>query len=358
MKAVILAGGEGTRLRPLTLGTPKPIVPVVDRPFLRYQLDLLASVGVRDVVFSLAYRPERIRAVFGDGSDFGFRIVYAVEDVPLGTGGAIKNAEANLDDETIVFNGDVLSDVDLTAVVARHRQTRAVATIVLTPVANPSAYGLVETDADGRVRRFVEKPRPDQVTTNTINAGIYVLDTRSLALMPAGQPYSIERGFFPSLLERGELVRGHVHAGYWIDIGTPGKYLQVHRDILERRFRVVLEAEPRGAGYVAASATIDAAARLTGSFFIGPGCRVEAGAEVGPLAVLASDVQVGAGALVRDSVVWPGSRLGPGARVEGALLGHRVALGANARVTPGAVLGDDTELSDFSGTGAEPAPKP
>ena len=238
MKAVILAGGEGTRLRPLTLTTPKPVVPVVDRPFLRHQLDLLARAGVREVVFSVAYRPERVEAVFGDGSAFGVRIRYAVEDTPLGTGGAVRNALPLLDERTIVLNGDVLTDVDLAAVVARHEAEGASATILLTPVPNPAAYGLVETDPDGRVRRFLEKPRPEQITTNTINAGIYVLETRVLDLMPEGVNYSIERGFFPALLARGDRVLGPVHRGYWIDIGTPDKYLQVHRDILNRRFPV------------------------------------------------------------------------------------------------------------------------
>src|SRR5688572_12692208 len=245
MKAVILAGGEGTRLRPLTLALPKPVVPVVDRPFLRHQLDLLSRIGVDDVVFSIAYQPDRVRAVFGEGAAVGKRIRYAVEETPLGTGGAVKNAEAWLDDTTIVFNGDVLTDVDLQAVVETHRRTRAAATLVLTPVPNPSAYGLVETDKDGRVRRFVEKPEPSQITTDTINAGIYVLDTSTLSLMPPAVNHSIERAFFPALLARGDRVTGYVHRGYWIDIGTPEKYSQVHRDILEARFAVRLDGRPQ-----------------------------------------------------------------------------------------------------------------
>jgi len=177
MRAVILAGGEGTRLRPLTLSTPKPVVPVVDRPFLRHQLDLLARVGIREVVFSVAYRPERVEAVFGDGSSLGLRIRYAVEETPLGTGGAVRNALPLLDERTVVMNGDILTDVDLAEVVARHEHEGASASILLTPVPNPAAYGLVETDAAGRVLRFLEKPRPEQITTNNINAGIYVLET-------------------------------------------------------------------------------------------------------------------------------------------------------------------------------------
>jgi NDP-sugar pyrophosphorylase family protein len=352
MKAVILAGGEGTRLRPLTLTVPKPVVPVVDRPFLRHQLDLLATVGISEIVFSVAYQPERIQAVFGDGSSLGRRIHYAVEETPLGTGGAVKNAEAHLDDTTVVFNGDVLTDVDLPAVVRAHRESGAKATLVLTPVPNPAAYGLVETDASGRVKSFIEKPSdPSQITTDTINAGIYVLDTSTLALMPPGQNHSIERAFFPALLRRGDLVRAWVHRGYWIDIGTPEKYLQVHRDVLAARFPVALEGAPRQAGWAHPTARIDAGAELEGRFYVGPGCRIDAGAHVGPDAVLTADVTVATGAGVRDSVVWEGSTLAESCRVDGSLLGARVHVGRHASVAPGAVLGEATVISDHSRTG-------
>ena len=351
MKAVILAGGEGTRLRPLTLGIPKPVVPVVDRPFLRHQLDLLAQAAISEIVFSVAYQPERIQAVFGDGRALGRRIHYAVEETPLGTGGAVKNAERHLDDTTVVFNGDVLTDVDLPAVVRAHRESGAKATLVLTPVPNPAAYGLVETDATGRVKSFIEKPSdPSQITTDTINAGIYVLDTSTLALMPPGENHSIERAFFPALLRRGDLVRAWIHRGYWIDIGTPEKYLQVHRDILQARFPVQLEAEARDGGWAHPSAHIDARADLEGHFYVGPGCRVDAGAHVGPDAVLTADVTVAAGTWVRDSVVWKGSTLAESCHVDGSLLGERVRVGRHARLAPGAVLGEGTVISDHSRT--------
>lgn len=351
MKAVILAGGEGTRLRPLTLTIPKPVVPVVDRPFLRHQLDLLAQVGVTETVFSLAYQPERIKAVFGDGRALGRRIHYAVEDTPLGTGGAVKNAERYLDDTTIVFNGDVLTDVDLPAVVRDHRESGAKATLVLFPVPNPAAYGLVETDGTGRVKSFIEKPTdPSQITTDQINAGIYILDTSTLALMPASENHSIERAFFPALLRRGDLVRGWVHRGYWIDIGTPEKYLQVHRDILRRRFRVDLEGQPREGGWIHRDAQVDPGAELEGPFYVGPGCRVAAGARIGPDAVLTAGVHVAMGAWVRDSVAWEGSELAESASVYGALLAARVRVGRHARLAPGAVLGEGTVVSDYSRT--------
>jgi NDP-sugar pyrophosphorylase family protein len=350
MKAVILAGGEGTRLRPLTLTLPKPVVPVVDRPFLTHQLDLLSRVGVTEIVFSIAYQPERVRRVFGDGEAIGRRIHYAVEDTPLGTGGAVRNALPFLDDTTIVFNGDVLTDVDLPAVVKRHRESGARATLVLTPVSNPSAYGLVETDAAGRVQRFVEKPQPSQITTDTINAGIYVLETAAIELMPPGVNYSIERGFFPGLLDRGDHVGGFVHRGYWIDIGTPEKYLQVHRDILDGRFPVSLDGTARAGGHVHPDARVEDGAELQGPFYVGPGCDVRAGAVIGPDAVLTRGVTVEAGARVRDSVVWEGTRLAEGATLDGALVGAGVTVGRKASAGAGAVLGEGTQLTDFSRT--------
>jgi NDP-sugar pyrophosphorylase family protein len=347
MKAVILAGGEGTRLRPLTLSIPKPVAPVVDRPLLRHQLDLLAGAGVSEVVFSVAYHPEQVEAVFGDGHDFGIRIRYAVESTPLGTGGAVKNAEPLLDERTIVLNGDVLMDLDLASVVARHEAAHAAASIVLTPVRNPAAYGLVETDLEGRVLRFVEKPRPEQIRTNTINAGVYVLETPVLELMPSGVRYSIERGFFPALLERGDRVLGPVHEGYWIDIGTPQKYLQVHRDILARRFPVELDGEPRAGGWIHKDAAVAEGAALEAPFYVGPGCRVEPGAHLGPDAVLVAHVQVAAGARVRDSVIWRGATIGPEAEVAESLVGPGVVLGRRSRLV-GGLLGEGSVLSDYS----------
>jgi mannose-1-phosphate guanylyltransferase len=347
MKAVILAGGEGTRLRPLTLSLPKPVVPVVDRPFLRHQIDLLATAGVREIVFSVAYHPEKVEAVFGDGTAFGVTIRYAVEETPLGTGGAVKNAESLLDERTVVLNGDVLGDFDLALILARHEAEGAAASIVLTPVANPSAYGVVETDLEGRVLRFVEKPPPDKIRANTINAGVYVLETRVLDLMPPGVKHSIEREFFPTLLERGEKVLGPVHEGYWIDIGTPTKYLQVHRDILAGRFPVRLEGTPRRGGWIHPGAEVADEAALEAPFYVGPRCRVQGEARVGPDAVLVADVAVASGALVRDSVLWKGAVVGPEAEVVGSLLGPGVRIGRRAHLE-GALLGEGSVLSDYA----------
>jgi NDP-sugar pyrophosphorylase family protein len=291
-----------------------------------------------------------VQAVFGDGRSLGKRIHYAIEETPLGTGGAVKNAEPHLDDVTIVFNGDVLTDVDLPAVVRGHRESGAAATLVLTPVPNPSAYGLVETDPGGRVLRFIEKPDPSQITTDTINAGIYVLQTSTLELMPKAVNHSIERAFFPALLKRGDHVAAHIHRGYWIDIGTPEKYLQVHRDILSGGFPVALDGREQAGGFVHPKATVDEGATLVGPFYVGPGCSVAAGAVVGPQAVLTSGVRVEPGAQVLDSVLWEGTVVSEKARVEGALLAQRVRVDAFAQVTAGSVLGADTVLTAYSRT--------
>ncbi len=352
MKAVILAGGEGTRLRPLTLTVPKPVVPVVDRPFLQHQLDLLARAGVSEVIFSVAYRPEKIQAIFGDGTP-GMRIRYLVEDTPLGTGGAVKHAEALLDDTTIVLNGDVLTDVSLPTLLERHRSSGAAATLFLTPVEDPAAYGLVETDAGGRVLRFIEKPGREELErlrVDTINAGIYVLQTSTLGLMPAGEPYSIERGFFPTLLQRGERVVAHVHRGYWIDIGTPEKYRQVHRDVLHRRFQVQVNGEPREGGFVHQSASVSPQALLRAPFYVGPGCTLEAGAEIGPEASLVRDVHVQSGARVQDSVLWAGCEIGERAELHGTILALGARVGRHARLGPGTVLGERDVLGDYART--------
>src|SRR6187551_2545091 len=239
MKAILLAGGKGTRLRPLTLHTPKPIVPIFDRPFLQYQIDLLRQVpDIDEIVLSLNYQPRRIEEVFGDGSDLGIHLRYVVEPNPLGTGGAIKfAAEQYRGAPLVVFNGDVLTNVDLRAVLALHRERKAKATIVLTPVENPRAYGLVETDANGNVSRFLEKPGEDEITCNTINAGIYILEPDTFDRIPKDTAWSIERSFFPSLIERRETFVAYIYDGYWIDIGTPAKYLQVHRDIMDGRYQ-------------------------------------------------------------------------------------------------------------------------
>ena len=350
MKAILLAGGQGTRLRPLTLHTPKPIVPIFDRPFLRYQIDLVRQIPeIDEVILSLNYQPDRIEDVFGDGSSLGVKIRYVVEPEPLGTGGAIKYAARGVTGSVVVFNGDVLTQIDLAGVIALHQTRRAKATIVLTPVDNPTAYGLVETHADGRVKRFLEKPKADEITTNRINAGMYVLEPDTFDRIPDGVPWSIERKYFPSLVERNETFVAYVYEGYWIDIGTHEKYREVHRDIMDGRFATEPFAGAPASRIVSApGASIAADATLEGPCFIDADVVIGAGARIGPHAVIGRGVRIGEGASITDSIVWPDCRIESGASVRDAILGRRCHLGANVALDGGAVLGDDTVLTPHS----------
>ncbi|MCA1587092.1 MAG: NDP-sugar synthase [Acidobacteria bacterium] len=280
MKAILLAGGKGTRLRPLTIHTPKPIVPIFDRAFLHYQIELLRQVpDIDEIILSLNYQPRRIEEMFGDGEGTGVRLRYVVEPSPLGTGGAIRYAAQGISDTLVVFNGDVMTAVDVNAVLGIHRDRRARATIVLTPVENPSAYGLVETDADGHVKRFLEKPSPDEITCNTINAGIYILEPDTFDRIPKDVAYSIERAYFPSLVERGETFVAFVDRGYWIDIGTPEKYVQVHRDMFDGRYTAgVLGATAHASPVVSPEAKIEDGATLVTPCFVDAGATIKTGA--------------------------------------------------------------------------------
>ena len=348
MKAVILAGGKGTRLRPLTLHTPKPIVPILDRPFLSFQIELLRQSGISEIILSLSYQPRRIEEIFGDGSDLDLKILYTTEPEPLGTAGAVKKAEPFLADRTVVFNGDVLSDIDLSAVLAQHERTKAKATIVLTPVENPSAYGLVEVESDGRVRRFLEKPSYDEITCDTINAGIYVLEPETLAFIPAGKNYSFERGVFPTFLRENIPFYAYVHRGYWIDIGTPEKYLKAHQDILSGAARLKgFERKPDGI-YIDAAASVDDPSSVLGPSFIGAGSTVKRGAHIEPFAVLGQNCLIEEGATVADSVLWSNVRVGEHARIQGSLVGRNTHVGRHALVDRGVVLGDKSVVADYS----------
>jgi NDP-sugar pyrophosphorylase family protein len=350
MKAILLAGGKGTRLRPLTIHTPKPIVPIFDRPFLHYQLDLLKQVPeIDEVVLSLNYQPRRIEEIFGDGADSGLGIKYVVEPAPLGTAGAVRYAGESLRESVVVLNGDVLTQVDLGAVIALHRERKAKATIVLTPVENPAAYGLVETDATGHIQRFLEKPKPDEITCDTINAGIYVLEPETFDRIPKDTPWSIERSFFPSLIERNETFVAYVYRGYWIDIGTPEKYMQVHRDIMDGRYRAAPFARAAAAAaWVAPGARVEEGVTLEGPCFIDEGTVVKTGARIGPYTVIGRQCHVEEHASVDHAIVWANSRISQEAIVRRSILGRQCHIGRNATVESGVVLGDKSVITDYS----------
>jgi NDP-sugar pyrophosphorylase family protein len=350
MKAILLAGGKGTRLRPLTVHTPKPIVPIFNRPFLYYQIDLLREVpDIDEVILSLNYQPRRIEEIVGEGDGLGLRVRYVVEPMPLGTGGAIRYAGDQLTESVVVFNGDVLTQVNLGAVLRLHRDRKAKATIVLAPVENPRAYGLVETEPDGSIRRFLEKPGDNEITCNTINAGIYVLEPDTFDRIPKDTAWSIERSFFPSLIERRETFMAYISDGYWIDIGTPAKYLQVHRDIMDGRYAAPPFADatqPRA--WVSPDAKVEEGVELHGPCFVDEGAVIKNGARVLPYSVIGRHTHVDEAAVIDGAIIWPNGWIGREAMVRGAILGRNCHIGRNAVLDSGAVLGDKTVITDYS----------
>lgn len=344
MKALILAGGKGTRLRPLTVYTPKPIVPFLNQPFLLLQLNALRRAGITDITLSLSYQPDKIEQILGDGSEYGVNLRFITEPAPMGTGGAYRYAAEDLRDTTIVFNGDILTDVDITKVIEFHKEKQAEATIVLTPVENPSAYGLVETEADGKVLKFREKPSAEEIpflTTNNINAGIYILEPTVLDTIPKGENTSFEYKVFPDLLEMEKPFYAFVmDKNYWRDIGNPASYLAAHQDFLSGNIKNI-EVE-HTTNYEAATA-----ANVDKTSIIGADCVIKPNAKI-INSVLGQGVHVEEKAVIENSVIWSHTRISNSAKIQNAVIGRSCYIGKNVEVGAGAVLGDKTSLTDYT----------
>lgn len=324
MQALILAGGEGTRLRPLTSTVPKPVVPIVDRPHIAWMLEWLRSHGVDDVILGCGHMASGVRNVLGDGSSMGMRIRFVEEPEPMGTGGALKYAEELLDERFWMLNGDVLSDMDLSAQLAQHERTGARGTLALVPVEDPSRYGLVRLTPENAVTEFVEKPAPDQIDTRNISAGAYILERSVLDLMEHGRPTSIEREVFPQLVGAG--LYGYVHDGaYWKDIGTPQSYLEATFDIVDGTVRTSLPLDPSHA-------------------FRGAGVEIAPTARVGVHTVLGDGVIVGEGTTIERSVVLQGSEIGRNCRLSGAIVAGGVRIGDGTHVEGLAVIGEGATI--------------
>ena len=347
-QAVILAGGQGTRLRPLTLSRAKPVVPLLNRPFLAYQIALLRRHGVRDVILSCSYRVDDVRAALGDARDLGVTLRYVIEEEPLGTGGGVRNAADLTRGTVFVLNGDVLTDADLTAMRLFHEERGSRVTIFLTPVDDPRAYGLVETDAHGQLVRFREKPGPEEtISTNMINAGIYLIDAALLERIPSGRPVSIEREFFPAAIADGIASFGWSAPAYWRDIGNPSAYRAAQVDLLDGRVKTTLSPAGQlhqGSWVVSPAAMTEA--RIEAPSVVGSGVRVEKGAHIGPHAVLGPGSTIGAGARVRDAVLWERVHVGDGAVVRDCVVGADAHIGAQAKLGGDVVLESGAVIAD------------
>jgi NDP-sugar pyrophosphorylase family protein len=345
MKALILAGGKGTRLRPLTVYTPKPIVPFLNQPFLLYQLNILRRAGIEDITLSLSYQPDKIEQILGDGSDYGVNLSFVTEPSPMGTGGAYKYAADGFRETTVVFNGDILTDVDIAKIVRFHEEKKAEATIVLTPVENPSAYGLVETEADGKVLRFLEKPKPEELaelSTNNINAGIYVLEPGVLDIIPKGENRSFEYNVFPDLLAKEKSFYAYIlQKNYWRDIGNPKSYLDAHHDFFNGKIKGIEIEKTVNNADISHKAIVDKKSIIGDECVIKPGARISN-------SVIGAGVHIEEKVVIENSIIWSHTRVSSAAHIENAIIGRSCYIGKYASVGSGAVLGDKTSLTDYT----------
>jgi mannose-1-phosphate guanylyltransferase len=346
LEAILLVGGQGTRLRPLTIATPKPLLPTAGVPFLAHQLAKAAAYGVTRVVMATFYRAEMFAECLGDGSSFGLEISYIQEETPLDTGGAIRNAASALrggpEDPVVVLNGDILSGHDLTAQLAAHQAKGAAVTLHLVEVPDPSRFGCVPIDADGRVTAFLEKT-PDPVT-NRINAGCYVFRREVIDRIPHGRRVSVERETFPGLISAGELVLGHVDTSYWLDVGTPEAFICGSHDLVLGELASSALPGPCGEALVLPGGVIEPGAKVGGGTVVGSGCHVGADAQVDG-SVLFDGAVVGRGAVVHSSAIGRGARIAGGAVLDGVVIGDGARIGSGnelargLRVWPGVEIG-------------------
>jgi mannose-1-phosphate guanylyltransferase/phosphomannomutase len=349
MKAVVMAGGEGTRLRPLTSNQPKPMVPIVGKPCMEHILELLRDHGFQEIVVTVAFMPQAIRSYFGDGSNLGLQIEYSVEETPLGTAGSVRLASGRLEGTTLVISGDALCDIDLTRLVEFHREKSAAVTIGLKSVENPLEFGIVVTDDNGRIERFLEKPSWGQVFSDTINTGIYVLEPEVLNHVPRDRPFDFSKELFPLLLEMGRPMYGYVCDGYWQDIGNLDQFRQANFDALDEKVRLNIPGiRLRGNLWVGDGMEIENVEEIAGPAYIGSECRIAPEAEVAPYTVLASGVTLREHARISHSIVDAGTYIGRAAIVEGAIVGRSCDIRTHARLHEGVAIGDHVIVGDQS----------
>jgi mannose-1-phosphate guanylyltransferase/phosphomannomutase len=349
MKAVVMAGGEGTRLRPLTSNQPKPMVSIVGKPCMEHILELLREHGMTDVIVTVAFLPQAIRGYFGDGETLGMQIGYSVEESPLGTAGSVRLAARQLDETFIVISGDALCDVDLSALVAFHKERGAAVTIGLKSVDNPLEFGIVVTDDEGRIERFLEKPSWGQVFSDTINTGIYVLEPEVLKHVPTDRPFDFSKELFPYLLEMGRPLYGHVMEGYWQDVGDLDQYRQANFDALEENVRLNIPGiRIRGNVWLGEGVDIGDLEQIEGPAYIGNYCRIAPGATVGSHSVLSNSVTLRERTRTTRSVIDASTHIGRSSLIEGAIIGRACDIRAHVRIHEGVAIGDEVRIGSES----------
>lgn len=347
MKAVIMAGGEGTRLRPLTSNQPKPMVPVINKPVMEHIVELLKKHGITDIVATLQFLAPLVKNYFGDGTDLDVHMSYSMEETPLGTAGSVKKVAGYLNETFVVISGDALTDVDLSEAIDFHRSKGALATLVLKSVENPLQFGVVVTDKEGRIERFLEKPTWGQVFSDTVNTGIYILEPEVLKYIPEDAPFDFSRDLFPKLLKAKKPLYGYVTEGYWWDIGSLDQYIRVHQDILKNKTKIELEGFKVGRTiWIGEGAVIDPMADLRGPIVIGKHSKIEAGARIRPYTVIGNNTVVKSGAFVHRAVIWDNSYIGPNAQLRGCVVGRNCDIKSGARLEEGVAVGDNCNIGE------------
>jgi len=350
MKAVVMAGGEGTRLRPLTSSRPKPLVPILNKPCMQHTIELLKRHGIEEIVVTLYYLADEIEGYFGDGSELGVKLIYTVEDTPLGTAGSVKKAEEYLkDDSFIIVSGDSLTDIDVQKAIAYHKEKKSVATLVLKNVDNPLEFGVVITDDDGRVRRFLEKPSWGEVFSDTVNTGMYILEPEIFDYMKPDKSYDWSQDIFPQLLQDEKPLFGYVMSEYWTDVGSLQQYRQSQYEMLQGKTNLPIEGRREGGDiWIGEGTEIDPSAQLVGPILIGKNCRIKAGAHIGPETVLGDNCLIEKNATLQRAVVWDSNYIGANTNLTGCTICFRNTIKDDVTVQEGAVVGDRCHIEEGS----------
>ena len=350
MKAVVMAGGEGTRLRPLTSSRPKPLVPVLNKPCMQHTIELLKRHGITDIVVTLYYLADEIEGYFGDGSELGVNLIYTVEDTPLGTAGSVKKAEEYLKDDTfIIVSGDALTDLDVDKALAFHREKQSMATLVLQHVDNPLEFGVVITDDGGRIRRFLEKPSWGEVFSDTVNTGMYILEPSIFAYMEPEKNYDWSSDIFPQLLTEEKPMFGYVLGEYWTDVGSLQQYRQAQYEMLGGMTQLPIEGRREGGSvWIGAGTEIDPSAQIIGPVCIGKNCRIKAGAHIGPETVIGDNCLIEEGATLQRAIVWDSNYIGARSQLTACTVCFRCTIKEDVVIQEGAVIGDRCHIEDGS----------
>jgi mannose-1-phosphate guanylyltransferase len=347
MKGVILAGGKGTRMRPLTYHTPKPMLPLVTRPFMEYFILRLKQYGINEIILSTGYLPDAFNKYFGNGKDFGVRLIYVTEEEPLGTCGAVKNVEKYLENETfLVFNGDILTSINLKSMISFHKSKKSDITISLAPVEDPTAYGLVPVDKNSRVKEFLEKPSMEEINTNLINAGTYIIEPHIMGHVPQGENYSFERELFPKVLKLGYNIYGFVYNGYWLDVGTPEKYMSAHYDILDKKIPFNFPNKKVYPNVYIGDGTKYSKENITiGPIVIGEKTILGDDVKIMPNTVVGSNCKIASGTSISASIIFDGCSIGKDCIIRNSIIAGNVKVGNNVKIEGNSIIGDNSAVA-------------